>query len=147
MTSPPDHPHTILVPIDFSEASVKAAETAAAIAHRTQGSVHFLHAYSIPIEGPPGVVAPPSSAYLNELVTESKTQLEAMAKKFFLNGNAKVLVRSGDPRNVIKAVAREIGADLIVMGTHGRRGLERFFLGSVAEEVVRGAPCSVLVAR
>lgn len=54
-------------------------------------------------------------------------------------------VRTGDPAHEIVAEAREWGADLIVMGTHGRRGLGRMFLGSVAETVVRHAPCAALV--
>ncbi len=56
-------------------------------------------------------------------------------------------VRVGDPRDVIDAVATELHADLIIMGTHGRRGLSRLVLGSVAEAVVRSAPCSVLTVR
>lgn len=54
-------------------------------------------------------------------------------------------VRTGDPAHEIVAVAREWEADLVVMGTHGRRGLQRMFLGSVAETVVRHAPCAALV--
>jgi nucleotide-binding universal stress UspA family protein len=55
------------------------------------------------------------------------------------------LVRTGDPADEIVAAAREWGADLIVVGTHGRRGIGRMFLGSVAETVLRHAPCAVLV--
>lgn len=54
-------------------------------------------------------------------------------------------VRTGDPAHEIVAAAREWGADLIVVGTHGRRGIGRMFLGSVAETVLRHAPCAVLV--
>lgn len=93
-------------------------------------------------------MTPPSAQYIDQFVTESKSQLQSVADRLcpgVSRGN--VLVRSGDARDVIDAVAAEIGADLIVMGTHGRRGLSRVFLGSVAETVVRTAPCSVLVAR
>ncbi|HEU0298498.1 MAG TPA: universal stress protein, partial [Longimicrobium sp.] len=54
-------------------------------------------------------------------------------------------VHMGFPAHHILGVAREWGADLVVLGTHGRRGLPRFFLGSVAETVLRKAPCSALV--
>lgn len=93
-------------------------------------------------------MTPPSATYIDSFVTESKAQLQAIGDR--LCGDVtrgSVLVRSGDARDVIDAVAAELGADLIVMGTHGRRGLSRVFLGSVAETVVRTAPCSVLVAR
>ena len=58
-----------------------------------------------------------------------------------------VLLRTGDARDVINQTAKEVGADLIVMGTHGRRGVTRALLGSVAETVVRTAPCAVLTVR
>ncbi len=58
-----------------------------------------------------------------------------------------VLVKSGDPREVIVDAAKDLKAEVIVMGTHGRRGLSRAIIGSVAESVVRTAPCSVLVVR
>jgi nucleotide-binding universal stress UspA family protein len=57
------------------------------------------------------------------------------------------MVRRGEPRSTIVDVAKEWGADLIVVGSHGRTGLRHLFLGSVAEYVVRHAPCSVEVSR
>jgi nucleotide-binding universal stress UspA family protein len=60
---------------------------------------------------------------------------------------APVRLEVGDARDVIDRSAEQIGADLIVMGTHGRRGIRRALLGSVAESVVRTAPCPVLTMR
>ena len=57
------------------------------------------------------------------------------------------ILRTGDPRDMILQTAKEIHADLIVIGTHGRRGISRFLLGSVAEAIVRSAPCPVLTVR
>lgn len=57
------------------------------------------------------------------------------------------LVRTGTPAELIPATARELGADIIVMGTHGRQGLQLALLGSIAERVVRTAPCPVLTVR
>jgi nucleotide-binding universal stress UspA family protein len=57
------------------------------------------------------------------------------------------LIKTGDPRDVINEAAKELGADLIVMATHGRRGVSRMLLGSVTELVVRSAPCPVLCVR
>jgi nucleotide-binding universal stress UspA family protein len=61
--------------------------------------------------------------------------------------NVEALALSGDPREVIVDSAAEWGADLIVVGSHGRTGIKRWVLGSVAESVVRHAPCSVEVAK
>jgi nucleotide-binding universal stress UspA family protein len=58
-----------------------------------------------------------------------------------------LLVMDGDPRDAILEAAKRIGADLIIMGSHGRRGLSRALLGSVAESIVRRAPCPVLTLR
>jgi nucleotide-binding universal stress UspA family protein len=58
-----------------------------------------------------------------------------------------VVLRTGDTRDTIRHVADEVHADLIVMGTHGRRGVSRALLGSIAEMVVRTAPCPVLTVR
>jgi nucleotide-binding universal stress UspA family protein len=57
------------------------------------------------------------------------------------------IIEAADPRDLILAAAARVDADLIVMGTHGRRGLSRFVLGSVAEDVVRRSPCPVLAVR
>jgi nucleotide-binding universal stress UspA family protein len=54
---------------------------------------------------------------------------------------------AGPPAKEIVRVARSVGADLVIVGTHGRRGVRRLVLGSVAEEVLRSAPCPVLVVR
>jgi len=59
----------------------------------------------------------------------------------------KLEVVFGDPRDMILRTATELGADMIVMGTHGRRGIPRLVLGSVAEEVVRRATCPVVTVR
>ena len=61
--------------------------------------------------------------------------------------SAQAIVRSGIPADVITDVAKEMAADLLVMGTHGRKAIPHFFLGSIAERVVRTAPCPVLTVR
>jgi nucleotide-binding universal stress UspA family protein len=57
------------------------------------------------------------------------------------------LLETGEPRDLIVQTATKLGADLIVMGTHGRRGFRRLMLGSVAESISRAAPCPVLLVR
>ena len=58
-----------------------------------------------------------------------------------------LVVRTGEPAHTIHEVAQELGADMICMGSHGRRGLQRLLLGSTAQRVLRHAPCAVYVLR
>jgi len=147
MTTLKDPPRNILVPIDFSEQSEKAAAAAAALSLKTGATVHLLHAYVIPVESV-GLAYTISQRYVDQFVTESKEQLHALWAKLGAGAaRGPVLVESGDPREVITQKAKDLNVELIVMGTHGRRGLSRALIGSVAESVVRTASCSVLVVR
>ena len=147
MTTLKDPPRNILVPIDFSESSEKAATAACALAAKTGATVHLLHAYVIPVESV-GLALTVSQHYVQQFVGESKAQLQELAGKLCPGAAlGPFLVESGDPREVITEEAKKLHAELIVMGTHGRRGITRALIGSVAESVVRTAPCSVLVVR
>ena len=147
MTTLKDPPKNILVPIDFSEQSEKAASAACALAAKTGATVHLLHAYLIPVESV-GIALTVSQKYVEQFVQESKAQLQELVAKLCPNASlGPLLVESGDPREVIVHKAKELNAELIVMGTHGRRGITRALIGSVAESVVRTATCSVLVVR
>lgn len=147
MTTLKDPPKNILVPIDFSESSEHAATAACALALKTGATVHLLHAYVIPVESV-GLALTVSQQYVEQFVRESKAQLLELSAKLCPGAKVgSVLVESGDPREVITHKAKDLDAELIVMGTHGRRGLSRALLGSVAENVVRTAHCSVLVVR
>ncbi len=147
MTTLKDPPKNILVPIDFSEQSEKAASAACALASKTGATVHLLHAYLIPVESV-GIALTVSQKYVEQFVQESKAQLQELVAKLCPNASmGPLLVESGDPREVIVHKAKELNAELIVMGTHGRRGLMHAIMGSVAESVARSAHCSVLVVR
>jgi len=147
MTTLKDPPKNILVPIDFSEQSEKAATAACALAAKTGATVHLLHAYQIPVESV-GLAHTVSQDYVRQFVAESTAQLQELAGKLCPDAIfGPFLVVSGDPRAVIVAKAEELHAELIVMGTHGRRGLRRALMGSVAESVAHTAHCSVLVVR
>ena len=147
MTTLKDPPKNILVPVDFSESSGKAVAAACTLAGPTGAKVHLLHAYVIPVESA-GLVQTVSQRYVEQFVADSKAQLRELGSKL-CDGAAlgPFLVESGDPREVILEQAEKLHAELIVMGTHGRRGITRALLGSVAESVVRTAHCSVLVVR
>ncbi len=147
MTTLKDPPKNILVPIDFSEPSEKAATAACALALKTGATVHLLHAYVIPVESV-GLAQTVSRQYVEQFVKESKAQLLELSGRLCPQARmGPMLVESGDPKDVINHKAEDLSAELIVMGTHGRRGLSRALIGSVAESVVRTAPCSVLVVR
>src|SRR5262249_20777722 len=76
----------------------------------------------------------------------ARTQMQDLVRGQF-NGKWEVAIAGGNPADAIVRAAQERGADLIVMGTHGRTGLQHVLLGSVAEKVVRTAPCPVLTVR
>ncbi|MBI3303230.1 MAG: universal stress protein [Deltaproteobacteria bacterium] len=138
---------TILVPFDFSEYSEKAFTWALALAEKWRFRLLLLHVVPAP-SYPPMLMG----TYFNPVDFEASLQAdaEARAKEFAVNrGNKTVPIDTqvviGEPFNDICRVAEQAKADLIVMGSHGRTGLSHVLLGSVAERVVRHAPCPVLV--
>lgn len=134
----------IMVPVDFGEISEQAVDLALTMAGRFDARVTLLHVswmppyyYSAYAEG----LAFP----LDEMETAAKKLLdEALAKAKARYPRTESKIIAGEPWEKILEAAKESGADLIVMGTHGRHGVSRVFLGSVAEKVVRHSPIPVL---
>jgi universal stress protein A len=139
----------ILHPTDFSECAQQAQEEAGRLARALGGEVVLLH---VSVEAPlyaEGLirVKDVEKVYEDQRKWAEET-LEARATALRESGVAsRWLLRVGIPFEEIVKAAREEGADLIVIGTHGRGGLARFFLGSVADRVVRMGPCPVLTVR
>ena len=132
---------TVLCPVDFDVNSFSALRLAAEIAAVNRGVLHLLHVVELP-QGPE--VAVP----FEKIENAAKAKLERVAsRKAVRNVRHKLHVRSGSPGAEILLVARQVRADVIVMATHGRRGIRRFVLGSVAESVIRETPCPVLVLK
>jgi len=136
----------ICCPIDFSDASRAAMEVAADLAQRFGAALTLLHAYPVPGYTFPDGSVVASPRMLQELadqaakhVGEWKRQAEELGAPTV---NAETLV--GEPASEILAHARDRGIDLLVLGTHGRTGLEHALMGSTAERVVRRARCPVL---
>jgi universal stress protein A len=132
---------SILVPLDFDDSSKAALELAKQLAATADATLHLLHVIAI-------VLAPgePATIFVAR-EDEVKAALEKIAKEQLGVVKHQIHTRTGDtPRGIVQA-AGELHTDLIVMPTHGRRGLPHFFLGSVAERVVREAPCPVLTVR
>jgi nucleotide-binding universal stress UspA family protein len=139
----------ILVPTDFSDCARRAEETAMTLGRALGAELLLLHvSVETPLynEGMRGLVDPRK---VYEAQREwAATTLAARAAEIRGAGvSAHGIVRSGVPVDEILRVAAEQASDLIVVGTHGRGGLSRFFLGSVADRIVRLAPCAVMTVR
>lgn len=137
----------VLCAVDFSEHSRRALDHAVAIARWYEASVTALYVYSL---APVAAVGPGALAFEPIVLTEvDRRRLRADVQAFAAGESAPgvtlhAAIREGFPATEIVAHAESMPADLLVLGTHGRSGLERLFLGSVAERVLRHAPCPVL---
>jgi nucleotide-binding universal stress UspA family protein len=134
----------ILVPHDFSETAENALSFALSLAEKLGSRVTILHVFEPPAYAfPEGPTLTPDIAV--QIEKAAATALEGVAARAKRPGvETGTELRQGSPWREIDAAAREAHADLIVIGTHGRRGLARALLGSVAEKVVRTAGCPVL---
>jgi nucleotide-binding universal stress UspA family protein len=137
----------ILVPTDFSTSSQRALDAAVKLAVAFGAKLTITHSCEVPGYAYVGMMAPPID-YLTPLREAGDALLlKATASVREQVPGVTAMLRSGAPWQQTLEVAREIGADLIVMGTHGRSGLAHAFLGSVAEKVVRMSPIPVLTLR
>ena len=135
----------ILVPTDFSETSERALDYALDLAEKMNAAVTVMHAYEIPIVGFPDGALVATADVASRIADVSRAALEATAKKRAGRvAKLATLLRDGVAYEEIRTVADEIDADLIVLGTHGRRGIARALLGSVAENVIRTTQRPVL---
>jgi nucleotide-binding universal stress UspA family protein len=141
-------PRTILVPVDFSPNSDTALDYAVEIAGKLDAKLYILNVIALSGLGVPELGAAMAPGVIDSMVRDSEAALAKLADARRSKAQiADTLLRTGDARDVIVNTVEEVGADLIVMGTHGRRGLGRALLGSVAESVVRTSPCPVLTIR
>ncbi|MFO0707928.1 MAG: universal stress protein [Nitrospira sp.] len=136
----------ILVPVDFSDCSLEAVEYAALMAQRHQATVSLVHVLEPVFYGLDFTLLHTGKREeLRERLTVRMTDLtKALAAA---NIKADSQIRGGVPADSILDSARTMPADLIVMGTHGRRGLSHLLCGSVAESVIRQSRCPVLTVR
>ena len=141
-------PRTILVPTDLSEGAEEALDYACELATKFGATIHLLNVIGVPALGVPELGVALTSGVIDSIVHDNEQALAALAKKkCALAHIGQTLLKTGDARDVINQTAKELDVDLIVMGTHGRRGVSRALLGSVTETVVRTAPCPVLTVR
>lgn len=142
----------VLVPTDFSETAQVAMEYASDLANAFQATLHVMHVLEniTPTGGWAAGerYAPPPAALIEPMEHEVGEELKnALAKLQPQPLKSLVVVRAGSPFVEIIRYAREQEIDLIVMGTHGRGPVAHMLLGSVADNVIRKAPCPVLTVR
>jgi len=134
---------TVVVPIDFSDESLAALATARELA-RDSSRLHVIHVLPVLEPAEPGII-------WQTIDDGSRCRHAEAAMQKVLGqcqaGEVETAIRFGDPGHEIAHYAKEIPADLIVLPSHGRRGLTRLLLGSVTDRVVHLAHCPVLVLK
>ncbi|MCH7987587.1 MAG: universal stress protein [Planctomycetes bacterium] len=140
----------ILLPTDFSDNSKIASNYACALTEQFGSELHLLHVVQdlVAMVPEPGLAFPPPGDYMGEMQASAEKALDQLLDPEWTKGKTIVKsTRQGPPFLEIIRYARENDIDLIVLGTHGRSGLAHALLGSVAEKIVRKAPCPVLTVR
>jgi nucleotide-binding universal stress UspA family protein len=133
--------------VDFSEPSRLALRRAAVLARRDGAELWVLHVYEVP--QPAGELLVAAVDLEGPAAVEAQRQLEPWVKaaEELKGGPVRSRLLAGQAALEVTQAAREAGIGLLVVGTHGRTGVKRLVLGSVAERIVREAHCDVLVVR
>ncbi len=137
---------TYLVPVDFSESAERALAYAMGIAKENRANLLLVHVVD---ESSSGVPLQLREAYLKSLQKEAKIQMNKLVNKFKLpqkKFRTRFLSALDAPR-AIADQAKRSRVSMIIMGSHGRTGIPRFILGSVAEQTLRHASCPVLIVK
>jgi universal stress protein A len=140
----------ILVPTDFDSCSTPTVRYAAELAEKFGSELILLNVVQdLALAMPDAVMPTPVPApVITQLIDAAKTGLaNLVAAENLSRLSPKLEVRVGSPAGEIIVAANDLKADLVCIGTHGRGGIAHFLLGSVAEKVVRQAPCLVLTIR
>ena len=130
----------ILCPVDFSKNSIAALDQAAKLARKDEALLYLMHVEFVAMNKPAEL-----ADYDITLSTEpAKLRLEQIARKHLAKVRHELVVQVGWPGELIEKAAQDFDVDLIVMATHGRTGMTRLFLGSIAEHLIRTSERSVL---
>src|SRR5262245_1740192 len=138
----------VVVATDFSDGAERALTVGVGYAKLLGATVDLVHVFPLPASGvmsplPGAVPMPPPPP---DVLEEIERRLDALGEKVRAVGVERLTtVREGKPADEIAAYARRVAAELIVVGTHGRTGIRKALLGSVAEQVLQKARCPVLV--
>ncbi len=141
----------LLLATDFSESSKEAFDYAVHLARNLKTKLTLLHVFESPFFYPPEIslnAYPEVYQWVQDFREEEMRRIEALADQVRKAGiPVEFIFKEGIPFVEISKTAKEIGADLLILGTHGRKGLSHIVMGSVAERVVREAPCPVFIVR
>ena len=129
----------ILCPIDFSDNSIAALDQAARLARKSDALLYLMYVEFIPMSSPAEL-----ANYVTVSTEPGKLRLEQIARKHLARVRHELVVQVGWPAELIERAAQDLDVDLVVMATSGRSGVARFFLGSIAEHVVRTSKRPVL---
>jgi nucleotide-binding universal stress UspA family protein len=141
-------PEKILVASDFSDTARIAADWAADLARALGSKLFVAHVFDMPVVGVPDAAFIVDAKTAALLCEQAQRGLDAeVARLRALGAEVEGLLRQGDVRDMIPKAAETANAGLVVVGSHGRRGLSRALLGSVAESLVRGSKVPVVVVR
>lgn len=133
----------VLIATDGSKFSIAAEKKAIDFARSYGGELHVISVVDVPAE-----LYAESPKTMDELISKAKGYVDSVKKDAESSGvKTQVIVREGEAYRIIADTARELGADIIIMGSHGRTGLKRLLMGSVTEKVIGHTPCPVLVVK
>ena len=142
---------SVLVPVDFSESSVRAVRAAVDLLRLTPGRLTLLHVTSVPSVDPEDLSQTAIAAWSTWAAALHARQKEALRKLADEEVPGpmplELTLKEGDAAEMVLGQIEEGEHDLVFMGTHGRSGLARVWMGSVAEKVLRNSPVPVLVTR
>lgn len=136
----------ILVPVDFSDSSRKALAYAASLGRQFSAQILLLHVSEI-LSPPPNILLPSAEQLNDAAVEDAKKRLGEWKSDLEPRLTVRTEVLRGGAAEQIVSHAKATEADLVIMGTHGRKGISHLVMGSTAERVVRHAPCPVMVVR
>lgn len=137
--------HKIVVPVDFSENTDKLVTYACYMAEKLAAVIHFVHVVA-PYPGDATIGAPFAAEYRDKVYIASKERMSNLVhdNQERCPGCTGQVV-AGEPVEQIVEIAKEVESDLVIISTHGAKGLEKILLGSVAERVLKRSHCPVLI--
>ncbi|MFT7461140.1 MAG: universal stress protein A [Planctomycetota bacterium] len=138
----------LVVAVDFSKPSIQALQVAIDLSQQLQSAIYIVYAADMDDKSVSTAQIGLDETVEMKVFKDLKHQLHALVEKMS-NGKTEVIieVEYGDPTEGIVRLAAKVNADIIVMGTHGRTGIEHLLIGSVAENVLRKAEIPVLCVR
>ncbi|MGE0792167.1 MAG: universal stress protein [Sandaracinaceae bacterium] len=135
---------TLLCAVDFSDTSEHAASYAARLAKDNGATLHFMHVFELPMLALPDGAVLPTPEWTAGASDKLQRALSDLARRYGSGLTVETHLIEGLPGTEIDRVARDIGADAVIVGTHGRSGIAHLFLGSVAERIIRASSVPVI---